>query len=188
MTGSEYKGLYGRSPNKAHRALFDEYCAYVYTVAHNRLRLTARKEDVEECVSDVFAELYRRLDPGDMTDGELKPLVSTFAKRRAIDRYRSLTGNNPPVVSLYEDDMSALDSGFDLEEEAERSELQRLVLKLISDLGEPDSTIVFQRYYFDRTSKEIAADLSMTSTAVRTRCSRALKRLRECLKAAGITQ
>ena len=51
--------------------------------------------------------------------------------------------------------------------------------ELVRSLGEPDSQIVFRRYYFGQRSKEIAADLGMTPGAVDTRLSRAVGKLRE---------
>ncbi len=186
MTGIEYKRLCEGSPHKARRALFDEYCAYVYAVAFNRLRSVAAREDTEECVSDVFADVYRRLDGSDEFSGELKPLIATIAKRRAIDHYRKATAKKLPSVSLYEDDIEAIASGKSLEEETEKAELREILLKCIDALGEPDATIIVRKFYYDRTSKEIADELSMTATAVRTRCRRALKKIREELHSAGI--
>ena len=43
-----------------------------------------------------------------------------------------------------------------------------------------------KKYYYDCTSQEIADHLQMTPTAVRTRCRRALARLRSKLTALGI--
>jgi RNA polymerase sigma-70 factor (ECF subfamily) len=61
------------------------------------------------------------------------------------------------------------------------------MIRLIESLGNPDSTIILQKFYFNRSSKEIAKKLSMTSGAVRVRCSRALSRLEKLLANEGIT-
>ena len=54
MTGQQYSDLMSRSKNKAYRAVFDEYSAYVYTIVYSRAS-AAPKEDIEECVSDIAA-------------------------------------------------------------------------------------------------------------------------------------
>ena len=59
MTDSELRELMRVSAEKGRRALFDEYCAYVYAIAAMKLKNCASREDIEECVSDVFAEIYR---------------------------------------------------------------------------------------------------------------------------------
>ena len=62
-----------------------------------------------------------------------------------------------------------------------------LVLDCIDALGEPDSTIIVQRYLFGRNSREIASELSMSPTAVRMRMSRGLKKLRKKLAELDVT-
>ena len=63
----------------------------------------------------------------------------------------------------------------------------RILMNKINELGEPDSTIILQKYYFDRSSGEIAELLSMKASAVRMRAARALEKLKKSLAAAGIT-
>ena len=65
--------------------------------------------------------------------------------------------------------------------------MRRIILDKIDELGEPDSTIILQKYYYDRSSNEIAELLSMKSSAVRMRAARALGRLRDLLADVGIT-
>jgi len=57
----------------------------------------------------------------------------------------------------------------------------------IKELGEPDSTIILQKYYYDRSSGEIAELLSMKAATVRMRAARALDKLRALLTGSGIT-
>ena len=54
-------------------------------------------------------------------------------------------------------------------------------MKKIEELGYPDSVIIIQKYYYNRTSRQIAAALSMKPSAVRMRCGRALKKLKKIL-------
>lgn len=60
-------------------------------------------------------------------------------------------------------------------------------LSKINELGEPDSTITLQKYYYDRSSNEIAKLLSMKASAMRMRAARTLEKLKKSLSAAGIT-
>jgi RNA polymerase sigma-70 factor (ECF subfamily) len=83
--------------------------------------------------------------------------------------------------------MKELVSDFDLDERIDRSELRRVLLNKIDELGEPDSTILIQKFYYNRSSIEIARNVSMTAVAVRARCSRALDKLRAKLIDTGIT-
>ena len=58
MTGSELRELLGRSPAECHRALMQEYGKYVYSIIFNKLRSCGTQEDIEECFSDVFADIF----------------------------------------------------------------------------------------------------------------------------------
>ena len=59
MTGTDYCKLHDRSPEEAYDALFNAYCDYVHAIIFNRLRSVASREDIEECVSDVFADIFK---------------------------------------------------------------------------------------------------------------------------------
>ena len=72
-----------------------------------------------------------------------------------------------------------------MEENAERSETRSLLLRLIKSLGEPESTMMIQKYYYNMNSTEIAQNHSMSPAVVRVKCSRALKKLKELLSAEG---
>ena len=63
MTHEEFRRELKRSPEQAHRTLFETYCNYVYTIVYNRLRSCASREDIEECVCSVFADVFVSYDP-----------------------------------------------------------------------------------------------------------------------------
>lgn len=62
VTGKKYKELRKHSEEAAYRAVFDEYSAYVYTIVYNSAS-SASREDIEECVSDVFADVFSDTSP-----------------------------------------------------------------------------------------------------------------------------
>ena len=186
MTGEKYSQLYERSPEEAYRALFDEYCKYVYAIAFSKLRACGTAEDTEECVSDIFAEVFFRLD-SEKAKGELKGFIATIAKRRAINKYYSLNAKTGDTVSLDSGEISDLVSDSDTEHSAQRSDLSAELAQKIDELGEPDYTIVVQRFYYERSSADIASDLGMKPSAVRMRSARAMKKLKKALEKDGYT-
>ena len=62
-----------------------------------------------------------------------------------------------------------------------------IILEKIAELGEPDSTIIIQKYYYGRTSKEISEMLSITPEHIRVRNSRAVRKLKDMLEHEGIS-
>ena len=173
-----------KSTEAEQRKIFDEYFGLVYTTVHGRVHGYASREDIEECVSDVFAEIFLSLErrPESITD--LKGFIRMTAVRRAIDLYRRLSPKTGRSISAEEtEDMISPD---DTSSDIETSELRKILMDRITALGEPDSSMIIRRYYFGDSSAEIAKSLSVTDSAVRKRCSKALARLKKELKELGI--
>lgn len=187
MTHSEYRILIRENKDKAQRMLFDEYFNYVYTIVYNRLRSSACREDIDECVSDVFSDVYSCYDTDTELEGDIKGFIGTIASRKAISYFHRLRNKNFCSAFIEDSDVVIPPSDDDVAKTAEQSELRRILLELIDSLGEPDSAIIIQKYYYNRTSKEIAKLLSLSPVLIRVRCSRAIKRLRKMLSDRDIT-
>lgn len=188
MTNTELAELMQRSPAECHRELVREYGRYVYAIAYNRLRSCGTSEDIEECVSDVFADIFIKCEFDMSSEEDIKYLIGTIAKRKAIMKYRKLNAQQQHTAEADEEEIGRIASDYSMEEQTEATELRRILLDKIEALGEPDSTILIQKFYYNRTSNEIARSVSMTATAVRSRCSRAMDKLRTMLAEAGITR
>ena len=61
MTEIDLRLLMAKSIQKCHRAIFDNYCNYVYAIVINILRSCGSKEDIEDCVSEIFMKIYKIL-------------------------------------------------------------------------------------------------------------------------------
>ena len=95
--------------------------------------------------------------------------------------FHSLTAKSGRTVSIEEGGADNITDDTDIADNAERAELRRILLRLVEELGEPDSTMIIQKYYYGMTSKEIAETVSLEPSAVRMRCSRAIRRLKDKL-------
>lgn len=173
-----------RSPD-AHRKLFDRYSHYVYAIVWRILNQAGTPEDAEECVSDIFAEIFSKLE--EINETSMKAYIGTVARRMAINRFQKLTSGKLKTVSLEEASVSELPSDVNITADYEKAEQAGQLLNLILSLGEPDSSIIIQKYYYNRNSVEIAKIVNLNPVAVRMRLSRALKRLRKLLEENHIT-
>ncbi|MBR6968004.1 MAG: sigma-70 family RNA polymerase sigma factor [Ruminococcus sp.] len=186
MTDNDLRLLMAESVQKCHRAVFDRYCNYVYAVVISVLRGCGSREDIEDCVSDVFLKIYKRFDENTDLSGSLKSFIGAVSRNTAIDAYRRLSVRNSKSVYIDDESTEELSSGERLAENTEKKEQSRIILGKIRELGEPDSTIIIQQYYYNRSAKEIAKSVSMTASAVQKRSSRARQKLRALLSDAGI--
>lgn len=174
MTECELRARIRRSEKEGFRTLFHEYRAYVYTVIWNRIGSVGSREDAEEAVSDVFADVF--LHFGEIREGSLQGYIGTVARRTAIDWFRRLSVREPG-----EELPEELPDSTDVTAAGERAVLREKLMQAVETLGQPDANIILQRFYYDRTYNEIARTLRMAPAAVRMRASRALKRLRTLL-------
>lgn len=187
MTDSEYRRLLQASPLKAQRALFDEYFCYVYAIVHGKLKGCAARENIDECVSDVFSDVFLCYDKNSGFDGDLKGYIGTVASRKAVNLFHKLAREKTRFVPAEASELQRIPDRMDVQEAAEASELKRILLTKIGELGEPDSVIILRKYYAGMTSAQIAAEVSLSPEAVRMRCGRALKKLKKLLSEEGYT-
>ncbi|MBQ2265694.1 MAG: sigma-70 family RNA polymerase sigma factor [Oscillospiraceae bacterium] len=157
------------------RMVYDTYFNYVYAISRRILRDCGSTEDVEECVIDTFAEVLPRLP--EIREDAVRAYLGTAAKHRALNMARALSRQRSRSVPM--DSIAELSAPQTVEEHAEDAQLRTLLLQKIAELGEPDMTILIQKYYYDCDAKEIARRTGLSAAAVRQRCSRAIKRLKE---------
>ena len=114
MTEEEPRSLLQKSKKEWHRAIFQQYGNYVYTIVYSKLRSCATHEDIEECVSDVFAEIFMHLDTD--KEGSLQGYISIVAKRTAINAYHRLSRKSCMMISLDDENIPPVrteeDRGF----------------------------------------------------------------------------
>ncbi|MBR4319771.1 MAG: sigma-70 family RNA polymerase sigma factor [Oscillospiraceae bacterium] len=167
------------------KEIYDTYWNYVYTIVFQILRNTGTPEDIEECINDIFTEVFRHYD---FSHSEtLKAYIGTAARNRALNFRASLTARASHVRNAEEEELSAVASGEDIPASIEQKELTKLLLDSIASLGEPDATILIQKYFYQSKSAEIAKMVHLSPIAVRSRCHRALKKLRKLLKDTDIS-
>ena len=159
--------------------LIDTYSGLVSYIIRSKASGTCTEEDVEECVSDVYVEFYRQLDKIDLKKGSIKAYLVTIARRWAIDRFKGALKEESHRKELDESDYYAIpDSTPGPEKTAMTKEQGAFLRKAISGLGEPDTEIIFRRYFLEQPIAEIADAVGMKRPAVSKRIERALERLK----------
>jgi len=161
-----------QNPEQALNQMLGAYTGLVYHAASAVLGRQAR-EEIEECVSDAFLAVYQRRNVLDFHKGSVKAYLCATARNLAIDRLnkRARSAAEPLdefAASPEQTDAAALAN-------LEKSELVRRV----KSLGEPDSTILICRYYFNMRTKEIAKKVGLKENAVDQRLRRALIKLKQ---------
>ncbi|MDF2613920.1 MAG: polymerase sigma factor, sigma-70 family [Clostridia bacterium] len=179
-TDDEILDLLHRAQDKGLELMMDTYMGLVYTIVHSKIATICSREDVEECVSDVFYEVYKNRTKIDLNKGSLKAFLALIAKRKAIDIYRRHYKQNSKVVSLETvNELEFADLNMDNEKIYSDKEQRRILIEEIKALGEPDSEILIRRYFFQQPSKAISEVMGIKVNTIDKRVSRALIKLKK---------
>lgn len=157
--------------------IMDQYAPYVYTIVFRILGRASSQADVEEVMADTFYALWNKRE--NVRCGKLKAYLGSIARNKARQRLRD-QGVDLPM----EEDVLSLPDGS-LEERLEEEELAARVRGAVLAMPEPDRTIFLCHYYYGRPLAEIAQEVELSLSAVKTRLHRGRKKLREHLLEGG---
>ena len=182
MTDVKWLELLEKSPKKAHTMLIEEYGGYVYAVVIDKLRSLCSSEEIEDCVSDVFVELFTNIHNFDSSKGSLKGYISVISKRAAINAYRRLSYRQHITMSADDEESEIPVSADNPEEDVQKKLFRQRLWEIVEGLGEPDSSIIVYQYFYDFKVSDIAEKLRMTAAAVQKRSLRARQKIKKILE------
>jgi len=161
-----------QQPEKGLGKVMDQYMAFVYTIVYGKLLSVCDKQDIEECVSDIFHEIYKQRNAIDLEKGSLKSYIAILSKRRAIDVFRK---HQRDIVRLSTDefDHDLVVSDTDVERDLIDGETSERLIHEIKALGKPDSQIIIRKYYLGQNTKTISKALGIKENTVDKKVSRA---------------
>ncbi|TBL75381.1 sigma-70 family RNA polymerase sigma factor [Paenibacillus thalictri] len=148
--------------------LMEAYTSSIYQLVRRILHICGRKEDIEECVSDVFVAAWHRADEYDAGRASLRTWLLILAKYKALDYRRKLAGRaETSEVGADLKDRGNTEYEAMLKVEAEE------ILRIVDTLSSVDRSIFYKKYVLYESSESIARALGLTSKAVENRLRRA---------------
>jgi len=170
--------LLRKDPDKGIEAIMKAYMALVYKSVEGKLSV---REDIEECVSSVFYEIYKDRGKIDLLKGSLIGYIATLSKRKAIDYYRRNMKDMGKVVPLEYYDGENVIATIDNANKYMDKETRTQLIDTIKKLGEPDREIFIRKYYLGESTKDIAKALNIKENTIDKRVSRGLGKLKKLL-------
>ncbi len=155
-----------------------QYTGYVSRVVWNILGQAMTAADAEEVAADVFVALWEQA--GDVQPGKLKSWLAAVARNTARKKLRELDRELP----LEEDMLEALD-GKTPQDAIIQEEERKAVRQAVEDLGEPDREIFLRYYYYIQGVREIAREMNMNESTIKSRLKRGREKLKEMLQERG---
>lgn len=161
-----------RGSEQALEWFIDRYSAYVGTVVYNIIGGSRSCEDVEEICSDVFVSLWN--NAAAIKGSSAKAYLVSIARNKSIDLLRK-SGQELPL----EEDVLSVGG---MEEALEhRDELAR-VRQAVLGMDWPDREIFLRHYYYCQKIADIALEMDMNCSTVKTRLRRGREKLRSALE------
>lgn len=137
------------------------------------------ERDAEECVSEIAARVWEKIDSFDPSRGSWTAWLTALARNTALNMARKTAA---PPEELSEDMPSP---GATPEEVLLRREREKALRKAISALPHGERVLFYRKYYYRQSTAQIACELGLTERAVEGRLYRLKKALRAQLGGDG---
>jgi len=137
-------------------------------------------QDIEECISDVYVQVWRNPAAFNHQKGSLKTFLAVMAKSKALNVYRKFS--KCKVVEL---DEAINSSDGDLLDYIVEKEISKELYAAISSLSEPDKEILLRRYFLDEKPATISEKIPLSLKEVNNRLYQSKIRLRKMLTESG---
>lgn len=158
-------------------SLIESHSLLLWTVAGRYLAKSSgfSAEDIEECVSDVFFELWKHPERYDPQKGELKTYLCTITKNKAISLYRKNIKNQTLCfVDFIQSKELQTDEPLDVPD-------YTALYGALSALPEPTREILVRRYFYEEKPAEIAKKMALPKKEVENRLYRGKESLSHSL-------
>ncbi len=138
--------------------------------------------EVQECMDDVFFEVWNNIDRYDERKGSLKNWILAIARYRAINYLKKLSkryaeenidmADNKMEFAVYIDEMDEMAS--------------TLFDELLEGLSDIDKIILTKRYIEDLEISDIAKELNLKESTIYSRISRSKNKVRKNFRRNGV--
>lgn len=159
---------------KALDYLYETHISIAYKIVLDNLENIASKEDIEECVSDIFVSVWNNIDKYNEKIAKFKTWFSAVCKYKAIDYKRSI---KTKALSV-ELDENTLIEPVSVEDRILAEEDVCDLIEIIDDMPHIDRQIFIRRYILNEKIDDISKDLGITRGAIDNRLSRGRKTIK----------
>lgn len=137
--------------------------------------LSGMPEEIEECMDDVFLDVWNNIDRFDESKGSFRNWITAIARFRSIDYLRRYSRRRSEEdISEYENKL-ANDNMLEIINE----DISDSTEKLLGGLSDEDRDIILRYYWDDENVEKIADDYGVSSSSIYSRMSRARRRLKQ---------
>lgn len=176
----DYSEVISRLKNKDAKALeqvITEYNHYVTAIVYNILKSCASAPDIQGIVNQVFFQLWQNTEKID-TDRfhDLKPYLAKTARNAAINERRKKRAE----ITVEDELLGNVDDALKL------TELRYILNSAVGRLSEEEQKLIVSYYFYEMPIREIAGQLRLSESAVKTKLHRCRLKLKTFLEKEGV--
>ncbi|MFC3771153.1 sigma-70 family RNA polymerase sigma factor [Paenibacillus sp. GCM10012303] len=160
-----------RKDTEALAQLIESYADSLYRLAERILAPDPRKEDVEECISDVFLTAWDKIGQFDPAKGTLQVWLFMLTKYKSLD-YRRKLASWRDRAEAESGAKEPADRGQGTEERVLAKETWEEVMRIADSLEPLNRTLFVKRYLYYEPVDTIAGSTGLTPKAVERRLAR----------------
>ena len=158
--------------------IVSDFSNYIYTIVRNS-NLQLLDEDIEELVSDVVFTIWKNQNKLDINK-EISPYIAGITKNLIKKKYRDIKS-----FENIEDYDNSLIMDYDMELHIIKSECNEKILKQLDKLKKDDKTVFILYYFNEKNICDIANEMNMSESKVKSKLFRIRKKLKKYLKDRG---
>ena len=156
----------------------ERYTGYVSSIVHSLIGQALGQADIEEVTADVFLALWESREK--IRPGKVRSWLSAVARHTALNRLRQRHMELP-----FEEDI-LVTAAPGPETEYSEKELAQIVRRAVESLPYPEREIFLRHYYYGQKLKDIARQLNLNESTVKTKLRRSREALGRSLQEGGV--
>lgn len=155
----------------------DDYYNYITTIIKNSYNF--KPEDEDEMISDVFLIIWKNRDKLRLKE-KFSPYIAGITKKVVYRKYKEI--NNSVEISQYEENIV---DNFNIENIIEQRNINNCIASNLKEIGEIEYQIFTKFYYEGKKVKQIAKEMNLTVSNVKTKLHRTRNKIKDILKVGG---